>query len=217
MKKKHLKILILADNPSSWIMPYARNLRNKLVQLNHQVSLIHQHQLITTSDIVFVLGCEQIIPLTTLSLSQYNLVVHESSLPYGKGWSPLTWQILEGKKQIPITLFEADEKIDAGDIYFQEVMIFEGDELLDELHQIQGLATIKLCLKFIHTYPNIKGIKQTGGSTYFPQRTAQDSRVSIHNTIEELFNNFRVADNEKYPVFFEKEGTKYKLKIEKIK
>ncbi|WP_019613214.1 formyltransferase family protein [Psychromonas ossibalaenae] len=216
MDKKQLKISILADNPNSWIMPYIHNLIGKLTDLHHHALLIQNQQQITPSDIVFILACEKIVPPTTLSLSQHNLVIHESALPYGKGWSPLTWQILDGKKRIPITLFEADEKVDAGDIYFQEMMNFEGHELVDELHQIQGQATIRLCLKFIDAYPDVKGIKQTGRESYFPQRTAKDSQVSVNNTIEELFNNFRVADNEKYPVFFELHGKRYNLKIEKV-
>ena len=46
-----------------------------------------------------------------------NLVVHASDLPNGKGWSPLTWQILDGKKKIHVSLIEADEKVDSGKIY----------------------------------------------------------------------------------------------------
>jgi methionyl-tRNA formyltransferase len=30
--------------------------------------------------------------------------VHESALPQGQGWSPMTWQILEGASPIPVTL-----------------------------------------------------------------------------------------------------------------
>ena len=48
-----------------------------------------------------------------------NLVVHASDLPNGKGWSPLTWQILNGKKKIHISLIEAEEKVDSGKIYMK--------------------------------------------------------------------------------------------------
>ena len=42
-----------------------------------------------------------------IDLSKHSLVVHSSNLPQGKGWSPMTWQIIEGKNKITNTLFEA--------------------------------------------------------------------------------------------------------------
>jgi len=39
----------------------------------------------------------------------------------------LTWQILEGKNEIPITLSEPEESVDGGKIYIQDIMHFNGD------------------------------------------------------------------------------------------
>lgn len=77
-------------------------------------------------DFCFYLSCSQIVPPHVLGRFRNNLVVHESDLPQGKGWSPLTWQILEGKNRIPVILFEATEKVDSGPIYAQEWLEFEG-------------------------------------------------------------------------------------------
>ena len=52
-----------------------------------------------------------------------NLVVHESDLPNGRGWSPMSWQVLEGHKKIPFTLIEADRKVDCGIIYAKNGLI----------------------------------------------------------------------------------------------
>ena len=95
-----------------------------------------------------------------MELKKHNLVVHESALPEGKGWSPLSWQILEGRKEIPITLFGAVDKVDAGPIYLQNIMKFSGHELIDELRAIQGKATIQICSQFINQYPTILTIKK---------------------------------------------------------
>lgn len=86
---------------------------------------------------------------------RHNLVVHESDLPRGKGWSPLTWQILEGYNRIPVTLIEAEEKVDSGVIYAKELLDFQGHELVDELSTEQAKATLRLCEKFVHEYPGI--------------------------------------------------------------
>ena len=58
-----------------------------------------------------------------------TLVVHESELPKGHGWAPMTWQILEGKKQIPVTLLEAQNAVDSGQVYLREYIELKGTEL----------------------------------------------------------------------------------------
>jgi len=203
------------DNPDSWIMPYIEELIEKTKGQGHIVKQVGDQEDIESGDIAFFLSCGKIVHKKTLLLNRHNLVVHESDLPEGKGWSPLTWQILEGSNAIPITLFEATEKVDAGHIYSQDIMMFEGHELIEELHEIQGIKTIDLCLRFIEQYPNVKGKEQEGSETFYPRRQPIDSKVDPNRTITELFNNFRVADNTRYPVYFEHNGYRYLLKIEK--
>jgi methionyl-tRNA formyltransferase len=64
------------------------------------------------------------VPASILSQFRRNLVLHESDLPGSKGWSALTWQILEGNNRISVTLFEVAEKVDSGVIYAQEWLEF---------------------------------------------------------------------------------------------
>ncbi len=208
-----MKIQLLADNIGSWIIPYAKKLQSLLLELNHDVELIHSHEDIQKGDVLVLLSCEQI--LKNLNLNVHNLVVHESALPQGKGWSPLTWQILEGKNKIPITLFEATQKIDAGVIYDQDYILLDGNELVEELHSLQGEKTIELIMKFIKNYPTTTFKKQKGVESFYPKRTPKDSELDIEKTINEQFNLLRVCDNEKYPAFFYKNGIKYYIKISK--
>ena len=132
-------------------------------------------------------------------VNKHNLVVHESALPHGKGWSPLTWQILEGKNEIPITLFEAEESVDSGKIYITDTMHFNGTELVEELRQIQGEYTIKMCVSFVEGYPGITSREkaQSGRSSYFKKREPEDSKLDPDKTIREQFNLLRVVDNER--------------------
>lgn len=208
-----LLVQVLVDNPASWIIPFARNLVDQLKKLGHKSVLLHEHEEVKEGDILCLLSCEKIFK--KLSLNCHNLVVHESALPKGKGWSPLTWQILEGRNDIPITLFEATEKVDDGPIYFQETLRFEGHELLHELREAQGKATIELILKFINQYPNVIGSPQVGNPSFYPKRTPKDSQLDIKKSIEEQFNLLRVCDNERYPAHFFLNGNKYTVNISK--
>ncbi len=208
-----MKVQILVDNPDSWIVPYAIELRDKINDKYGDCQLLFKHEEVTKGDVLCLLSCEKIFK--DLDKNKYNLVVHESDLPKGKGWSPLTWQVLEGKNRVPITLFEAEEKVDAGAIYLQDEIVLEGHELLPEIKHIQGKKTNELILKFLEQYPNVKGRTQKGEETFYARRTAKDSCLDIHKNIEEQFNLLRVCDNERYPAYFVKDGVEYIIKIEK--
>jgi methionyl-tRNA formyltransferase len=183
----------------------------------HIVLWVHDVAEIPQGDFVFYVGCGQIVPTSILARNRHNLVIHESAIPQGKGWSPLTWQILEGKNEIPITLFEATEKVDNGTIYLTDTMLFNGTELVDELRSEQAAKSIELFLKFIDGYPDVvvNGRQPQGESSYYPRRTPVNSRLDIYKTIAEQFHLLRVVDNEQYPAYFEINGEVYTLKIYK--
>ncbi len=207
-----MTISLLVDNPKSWIMPYAQQLVTDL-KPEHDIYLFSEAAEIKTGDCAFFLGCEKLVKEDILKRNKHNLVIHESALPAGKGWSPLTWQILAGQNEIPITLFEAETTVDSGPIYFQEKINFAGHELIDELREQQGAKTISLIKKFIAAYPTLTGRAQTGPESFYPRRRPQDSELDINKTIAEQFNFLRVVDNERYPAFFNYRGQKYLLKI----
>ena len=215
---KMYKIAIVTDE-QSWIKPYIERLERDLRSMGHTVVCRYDFDTENSYDFVFLLSYQEIIKKEWLCLNRHNLVVHESDLPQGKGWSPLTWQILEGKSQITITLFEADEHVDAGKIYLQKKMCFDGTELIDELRRVQGETTHALCTAFVQDYPDIlrTARKQVGEESFYPRRRAKDSRLDLDRTIREQINLFRVVDNDRYPAFFEWMGYRYYLKVSREK
>lgn len=211
-----MKITVISD-ANSWMNHYMPEFIKTLLHEGHAARCVHRANEIPEGDLVFYLGCGQLISPSILRKNKHNLVLHESALPKGKGWSPLTWQILEGVEDIPITLFEAVEEVDSGPIYLQKVMHFQGTELVDELREIQANTSIKMCFEFIHSYPEIvtRGTKQEGESSIYLRRKPIDSRLNPDKTIREQFNLLRIVDNERYPAFFELNGQTYLLKIQK--
>ena len=140
-----MNITILTDNPNSWIIPYIEELKQLLS--NYKIKHIFNQKDITKGDIMFILSCEKIVPQHQLNLHTSNIIVHPSKLPEGKGWSPLAWQILEGKNNITLSLFEASKKIDSGNIYLTDTINLDGSELNSEIKHAQGKVTIKLILQ----------------------------------------------------------------------
>jgi methionyl-tRNA formyltransferase len=142
-------------------------------------------------------------------------VVHPSKVPLGKGWSPLAWQVLEGSNNIPVSLFEAVEAVDAGDVYIVDYIKLEGHELNDEIKHQQGLITMKMVKRYIDEFEFMIGIPQSGEETFYSRRRQKENELDINKTISEQFNLLRVVDNERYPAHFYINGQKYILKIYK--
>lgn len=208
-----MKVQLLCDNRRSWIIPFMLELADKVGSVGHECSVHYEHSEVEAGDVLCLLSCEKIFK--SLHLNRHNLVVHESFLPKGKGWSPLTWQVLEGKSEIPVTLFEATEAVDAGVIYNQQLIQLDGTELLPEIKEKQGKATIKLILDFLVEYPHVKGKPQVGEESFYSKRSVEDSQLDASKSIAEQFDLLRVCDNDRYPAYFIYRNQKYILKIEK--
>lgn len=216
LTKPTKQIQIISD-VSSWINDHLPHFTSTLQALGHTVTTAHSPADIQPADITLFLSCGQIVPPEKLALSKNNLVVHESDLPQGKGWSPLTWQILEGKHEIPVTLFEAAERVDSGVIYLQTTIKLQGHELVDELRKAQAEATFQLCKQFVldaeHLIANAK--QQQGEESFYKRRTPKHSEIDPEKSLAEQFDLLRVVDNQRYPAFFKFRGHEYVLKIEK--
>lgn len=210
-----MNIIIYTDSPDSWFVPYGYKLKRKIVDLGHDVSYLHKPSDLFACDIMFILSCTKLLGSKYLAKNKSNIVVHASDLPEGKGFSPLQWQILDGKDTIPLTLFEAVEAVDDGPYYLKDSINFKGDELLDELRKKMSLKIIEMCITFIRDYKNIPAKAQIGKSTFYRKRTKKDDELDLMDTIFNQINHFRIADNDNHPLYFTFQENRYYLKIYK--
>jgi UDP-4-amino-4,6-dideoxy-N-acetyl-beta-L-altrosamine N-acetyltransferase len=187
-----MKLAILTTR-NQWFEKYAIDLSKKL-----KYALYFNFNYIKDFDVVFILNYHNIIPKNDLKKNKYNIVIHGSILPKGKGWSPLFWQVSKSKKEISFTMLEAGNEED-NDIYIQKTLKLSGNELNEELREKQAQYTIKMCKEFINNYEKYKiPIPQIGDK---------------NNTIKEQFNLIKIINNDKYPAFFEIDRNRYILKI----
>ena len=210
--------ITIATDEGHWVEERIAGLVTQWRDVGHTVSVVYCAAAIPEGDICFPLGCGFLLRPEVLARNSHNLVVHASSLPSGRGWSPLTWQILEGRDEIPIVLFEAEEAVDSGPIYLRETMVFDGSELVDELREAVARHTMSLCERFIATYPQVLdgAEQQSGAASYYPRRTADDSRLDPDKSLASQFELLRVVDNERYPAFFELNGARYVLRVQRV-
>lgn len=209
------RITLLSDQ-GSWLNASLPDLIAALWQRGHAVRWIHTPAALLPGDVCLLLSCGRLLNAEQLALHRYNLVVHESALPQGQGWSPMTWQILQGASAIPITLFEAVADLDAGPIHLQQEITLQGHELVDEWRVLQARATIDLCLAWFDRHHEVveSAKVQVGKASYYPRRRPADSRLDPELSLTEQFNVLRVVDNQRYPAFFQWRGRRFILNLQ---
>lgn len=209
-----MKITLILDSKDSWFVDHAKKLQ-LILKKEHTTEIIYNFNEMTKGDIAFFLSVTKICPPEKLALHTHNIVIHASDLPKGKGWSPMPWQILEGKNEIALSLFEAAEKVDSGVIYIKDKVVYEGHELIDELREKMAAKMSEMAVNYVEHYDTITGEEQIGEETFYQKRTPHDSELDITQSLLQQFNLLRTIDNERYPAFFYKDGFKYLLKISK--
>ena len=135
------RVAFLFDKNNDWIFNFYKKYNFNLD--NFSIYNFFDSDEIEGFDIVFIIGFTRILSTQFLQKNRLNLVVHESDLPKGKGFSPIQWQLLEGKSEIKITLIEATSRVDSGDIFLQNQIQFKGTELYDEIREIQANGTFQ--------------------------------------------------------------------------
>jgi UDP-2,4-diacetamido-2,4,6-trideoxy-beta-L-altropyranose hydrolase len=207
-------VTLLSDG-GSWLNAALPELIAALWQRGHAVRWIHNPAQLAPGDVCLLLSCGRLLSADQLALNRHNLVVHESALPQGQGWSPMTWQILEGASSIPVTLFEATAELDGGPIYLQRHIALQGHELVEEWRALQAQATLDLCVAWFDRYREVVAAAQPqhGEASHFPRRRPVDSLLDPGRSLAEQFNLLRVVDNQRYPAFFHWRGRRYELQV----
>lgn len=144
----------VASDADSWFNDFIPALLLPWLAAGHRCAWTHRAETLPAGDTCFCLSYGRIVGAQTRARHRHTLVVHESALPHGRGWSPMTWQVLEGASRIPVTLLEAVDAVDGGPILWQTWMALDGTELVDDLRRKQAQATRMLCHAFVAEYPD---------------------------------------------------------------
>ncbi|KAA6232063.1 UDP-glucuronic acid dehydrogenase [Chlorobium phaeovibrioides] len=211
-----MNISILCTEKKHPVVKKLQEWDEKMSLKGHSVSLHYDKNELQGGDILFLVSCSQLIRDKERDLYKSTLVLHASDLPKGRGWSPYIWEVLNGGNQITVTLLEASDPVDSGMIWLKTRFTLEGHELLSEINAKIFDSELLLMDQAVDSFETINPIPQEGNpGNYMPKRSPQDSRLDPHKSIAEQFNLLRVVDSERYPAFFDYQGKRYLIKIEK--
>lgn len=210
-----MNISIVCSSEQHPIYPRLRSWANEW-EARHRIELVSKVASLSSGDLLFLISCSELVPRDVRSRFRHSLVVHASRLPQGRGWSPHVWQVLEGESVIPVTLLEAEDKVDSGRIWAQREMRLEGHELYDEINALLFDATLELMSYAVDNAGAVLPKEQPADPpSYYPKRTPEDSRIDPGKTLAEQFDLLRVADPNRFPCFFDLRGHRYRIILQK--
>lgn len=164
-------------------------------------------------DIIVVVAF-RILPREVYSLAKlgaFNL--HASLLPKYRGAAPINWAIINGETKTGVTTFFLDDKVDTGNIIFQEEVDINSDETAGDLHDKLMQIGANLVLKTVRAILNNDAprIQQSDlKATPAPKIFKEHCKIDWNNPMEKIHNLIRGLSP--YPAAF----TTYKGKIVKI-
>lgn len=213
----NISILI---SKNSWANNYKKYIKFRLSKFAKKIFFINNHKKISKKcNVNIIFSYFHLIEKKYLDISRYNLIPHESDLPKGKGMSPLTWQILEGKKKITFSLIDASNEIDNGNIYLQKKIKIPEYFLYKEIKELQLKTNLDLIGNFLKNLKKNKFLKakiQKGKPTFYKKRNSLDHEIDINKSLKSQINLLRTSDNKCYPSFFKYKNKKFKIIIEKL-
>ena len=158
-----------------------KNINNKRIQL--KIKKINP-------DIMILVGYSQnILSEETFKIPKFGTInLHASPLPYYRGGSPLNWMIINGEKEIGISIIQVDNGIDTGPILAQKFFKLSSNETINKLiRRVNKFYPILLrkTLKKINKLQIKKIIQNRNKGTYFPKRKPEDGEIkfNIHTSL----------------------------------
>ncbi|MFA0467374.1 UDP-glucuronic acid dehydrogenase [Vibrio breoganii] len=184
----------------------------------HQIDLITRvKEIEQPGDILFLISCSEIVRKSTRDLFRYTLVLHASDLPEGRGWSPHIWDVVNGKDRLTLSLLDAEDSVDTGNIWQKRNIELDGTELYDEINHKLFQAELELLDWAVSNIDNSQSQPQENNdqSTYHRKRTPEDSKLDAKASIVGQFNLLRVCDPNRFPAYVVINNQRYNIRLEK--
>ena len=170
-------------------------------------------------DFLFESGVYEILSEEILNKAKYGTIgIHESPLPEGKGYAPIQWAVLNKRKNLTVTLYKLDNKIDTGLIINQHNVPILDYDTLKSLNEKRKKG-IQNCFRiFLDELSSGFMVlrKQTGRGSYHKKRTPASCKLDSSLSLEELWDYIRICDNEDYPAWFNVRDKKIIIRYEVI-
>ena len=150
-------------------------------------------------DLMFTVSWRYMIPASVYRRPRLGtFVFHDSLLPEYRGFSPSVWAIINGEDHIGVTLFEANDDPDAGDIVDQERVPIGPDDTISVVMERVTQTYLDLLERNLDGL--IKGTaprcpQDQSRATYTCRRLPEDNQIDWSASSEGIYNLIRAVSN----------------------
>jgi len=146
-------------------------------------------------DIILVVAYGQILSSHILNIPKMGCInIHGSLLPKYRGAAPINRAIINGEKETGITFMFMNEKVDAGEIIFQEKIDIFPDETCGELYYRLSALSADSLPKLLEKIKSgkIEGIPQDNKLVTFARKMKkEDGKIDWSDKGEKVYNLIR--------------------------
>lgn len=208
---------------ASPVKEYAINNNIKVFQPS-KIRVDYKDILSLNPDIIITCAYGQIIPKEVLNYPKYGCVnIHASLLPKLRGGAPIHKAIINGYDETGVTIMYMDEKMDSGDIIYQEKVKIEENDNAGTLFDKLSILGSKMIIKVLPDIINgtNKRIKQNENEvTYAYNITREEEHILFNKSTRDVYNHIRglypwpvgytILDDKKVKIYSSKIGTSTK-------
>ena len=196
-------------------------LENNIMVLQPQKIRTEYEEILSLNpDIIITCAYGQIIPKEILDYPKYGCInIHASLLPKLRGGAPIHKAIIDGYDTTGVTIMYMDEKMDSGDIIYQEELKIEEDYSAGTLFAKLSVFGSNMIIKVLPSILNNTNdrIKQNENEvTYAYNITSEEEKINFSKSTKEVYNQIRglnpwpvgyaTLDNKKIKIYSSKKG-----------
>ena len=147
------------------------------------------------ADIMVTAAYGQILSQEILDITKFGVYnVHASVLPKYRGSSPIQWSLINGEKEIGVTILKTLAGLDNGPILLSKSMPISDSDTVESLMQKLGELGAELMAKGLDMlesgeYELVPQIEEE--MTYYPMLKKENSNIDFSKSNREVFNFVR--------------------------
>lgn len=181
-------------------------------------------------DLIVTCAYGQIIPKELLELPKYGCInIHASLLPDYRGGAPIHKAVMDGKDKTGVTIMYMDEKMDSGDILYQEELEITSEDNTSTMFSKLSVLGAKMIGEFIprlisNDFTRIKQNEEEVTYAYVIKK--EDEKLSFEDSSLNVFNKIRALadipgayaflDDKRVKIFKSRIGTNRSSEVSKI-
>jgi methionyl-tRNA formyltransferase len=146
-------------------------------------------------DLIFTAGWRRLLPKSIYQIARIGAInMHDGLLPNYRGFAPLNWAIINGEKEVGITVHNIDESADIGGIIMQEkIQVTEFDDTFSVYNKLLDLTPdlIERVLKLIEDGFIVTKSQSKFDGFFCSRRFPWDGQIDWKNDRYSIYNLIR--------------------------